>query len=101
MFVAAFTVALIGWLIFSTHYTFGQTALIVRSGPLRSEIPYGRITRVEHSRSFLAAPAMSMQRLMIHYGVADFAIISPSDIPAFLHALRERAPSAELPSVKS
>ena len=95
--VAAVIVVLLGWLLLSTHYTFEENALVIRSGPLRSAVPYARITRVEHSRSFLAAPAMSLRRIMIHFGVADFAIISPADRPGFLRALGERAPSAALP----
>jgi len=95
--VAAVSLAFLGWLLLSTHYTFEDAALVIRSGPLRSEVPYARITRVEHSRSFLAAPAMSLHRLMIHFGVADFALVSPADLPGFLHALRERSPHATLP----
>lgn len=95
--VAAVSLALLVWLLLTTHYTFEDNALVIRSGPLRSEVPYARITRVAHSRSVLAAPAMSLRRLMIHFGVGDFAIISPADLPAFLHALRERVPGATLP----
>ncbi len=95
--VAASTFAILAWLVRSTHYTFEEHALVIRSGPLRSEVPYARITRVEHSRSLVAAPALSLHRLMIHFGVADFALVSPDDIPAFLAALALRAPSASLP----
>lgn len=95
--VAAVCLGLLGWLVLSTHYTFEDIALVIRSGPLRSEVPYARISRVEHSRSFLAAPAMSLHRLMIHFGVADIALISPADVPGFLRALGERAPHAMLP----
>lgn len=94
---AALTVALLAWLVVSTHYTFEDHALVIRSGPVRSEVPYARITRVEHSRSFIAAPAMSLHRLMIHFGVADFAIVSPDDTDAFLSALALRAPAVSLP----
>lgn len=95
--VAAVSFALLTWLLLSTHYTFEENALVIRSGPLRSEVPYARITRVEHSRSVMAAPAMSFHRLMIHFGVADFALVSPDDVDAFLLALQERAPGATLP----
>ncbi|MBK6486197.1 MAG: PH domain-containing protein [Gemmatimonadetes bacterium] len=86
---AVIVVMLLGWLLLSTHYTSEENALVIRSGPLRSAVPYARITRVEHSRSFLAAPAMSLRRLMIHFGVADFAHHSPADRPGFLRALGE------------
>lgn len=95
--VAAASLGFLGWLLLSTHYTFEDDALVIRSGPLRSAVPYARITRVEHSRSVLAAPAMSLHRLMIHFGVADFAVVSPADRGGFLHALRDRAPHATLP----
>ncbi|MBK6486774.1 MAG: PH domain-containing protein [Gemmatimonadetes bacterium] len=95
--VAAVSLALLGWLLLSTHYTFEDNALVIRSGPLRTAVSYARITRVEHSRSFLAAPAMSLRRLKLHHGVADFAIISPADRRGFLRALGERAPRAALP----
>lgn len=95
--VAATTFVFLAWLVVSTHYTFEETSLVIRSGPMRSDVPYARITRVEHSRSFMAAPALSLHRLMIHFGVADFALVSPDDIPAFLHALAVHAPAASLP----
>ncbi len=91
------SVLILGWLRFSTHYTFEERVLVVRSGPMRARIPYARITRVEHSRSILAAPAWSLYRLMITYGVADFAIVSPDPVESFLGELRERAPAASFP----
>jgi hypothetical protein len=97
--VAGAFIGLLVWLGVGTHYTFASDGLVIRSGPLRATIPYDRITRVEHSRSVLAAPALSLRRLMIHYNRADFALVSPADEVGFLAALAERVPGVGLPGV--
>lgn len=57
-----------GWLLASTHYTLGDTALSVRSGPFRWEVPIKAIRDITPTSSPLSSPALSLDRLRIDYG---------------------------------
>jgi PH (Pleckstrin Homology) domain-containing protein len=89
---------LIVWLPWSiwrnTSYTFTATTLIVKSGPFRWTVPLEQIREVVPSRSLLAAPALSRDRLWVRTGsFATSMLLSPADKPAFLAALRDREPA--------
>lgn len=55
--VAASIPVLYGLAVFPTNYTIGPDALTVRSGVIRTSIPYQEIRQVRGSRSWLSAPA--------------------------------------------
>lgn len=100
LLVSGATVGLIVWLAATTRYVLEPEHLALKTGPFASRVPYARLTRVERSRSPLSAPAWSLRRLMLHYGVADFALVSPADEAGFLHELAARAPQATLPDIR-
>lgn len=77
-----------------THYTIGDSELVVRSGVLRYRIPLEGIVRVYPTRNPLAAPAWSLNRLGVVYTgrrARSFALISPERRGEFLDLLAERA----------
>ena len=87
MIVAALAiVALIGSMLVGTHYTVSGNILRVACGPFRWKVPIDAIQSVEATRSPLSSPALSLDRLLIHYGNRRI-MVSPSDKAGFLKAI--------------
>lgn len=85
-------------LLFPLYYELGETHLLVRCGIQRWEIPYERIENVEPSRSWLSAPAFSLDRLRIDYRLTSYrqsVLISPEPRDEFIAALTERIQAAK------
>jgi hypothetical protein len=89
------------WIFTSTYYLVSDAELLVRSGPVRRQIPLRTIKSVRPSRNLLSSPALSLDRLEIAYGNSR-VLISPKDKDGFLRALAERGvvagPNADDPS---
>jgi membrane protein YdbS with pleckstrin-like domain len=87
MIVAALAiVVLIGSMLVGTHYTVSGNTLRVACGPFRWKVPIDAIQSVEATRSPLSSPALSLDRLLIHYGNRRI-MVSPSDKAGFLKAI--------------
>lgn len=76
------------WIIFGTSYRIEGGTLRIRSGPIRWNIPVNSITAVGPSRSWLAGPALSLDRLEISHGAGARIMVSPEDQAGFIAALR-------------
>jgi len=94
--VAASVLVVYALAVFPTNYELAPDALKIRSGFIRTSIPYQEICRVQASRSWLSAPALSLDRLEIAYGDARATLISPRDRTAFLQDLSVHAPGLRL-----
>jgi hypothetical protein len=87
MIVAALAiVALLGSMLVGTHYTVDGDTLRVACGPFRWKVPIDSIESVEATRNPLSSPALSLDRLRIHYGKRRI-MISPADKSGFLKAI--------------
>ena len=75
------------------RYILDRSELIIQSGFLRYHIPYDRIRSVRPSRTLLAAPAWSLDRLLIdHIGSGmGVSVGSPAERDQFLDHLADRA----------
>lgn len=82
--------ALVAQFTWPCTYTLGASALEVRAGRLRQQIPYGDITAIAPSGSLWSAPALSLRRVRIDYG-GRFVLVSPVDREAFIASLQARA----------
>lgn len=79
--------------LFRTEYAITEEAVIVKSGFFTTRIPLMSILEVVPTRSLLYGPALSMDRLAIHYDTKLFRTVcrvSPSDKLAFVQELRTR-----------
>jgi hypothetical protein len=88
-------IALIAAISVPTEYALTGTALVIRSGVLRSTIPFDAIQRVYRTHNPLSAPAWSLDRIAIDYRSGRsrrLALISPNRQALFLQALQERVP---------
>ena len=79
--------ALIGWLVLSTQYVVDKEMLRIVAGPFRWKIRLDEITCVEETRNPLSSPALSLDRLKVHYGNGKRNMISPADKTGFLKAI--------------
>lgn len=84
--------ALFASVLLGTSYTVDRDVLVIRSGPLRWKISVDSITAVEATRSPLSSPALSLDRLRIHYGKRRQIMISPADKAGFLSAIGRAPP---------
>lgn len=89
LFILPVGVVLPLWIIISTKYTLTQDELSVRSGPFKWVIPRKDISSITETRSPLATPALSLDRLLICYGNGKKLMVSPEDKEGFLKALEE------------
>lgn len=86
--IAAFTLGLMAWVFFGTHYTLSRETLDIRSGPFRWQVPIANIKDVRPVRSLLSAPALSTDRIeIVHGSYHESAQISPHDRERFLAEL--------------
>jgi hypothetical protein len=79
--------ALIGWLVLSTHYVVEKDMLRIVAGPFRWKVRLEEIHTVEATRNPLSSPALSLDRLKIHYGKGRRIMVSPADKAGFLKAI--------------
>ncbi len=84
------------WLLLATDYTLTEDDLIIRSGPFKWTVHLADIEDIKSTRNPLSSPALSLDRLDIHYqqnGRRKRIMISPPSKPEFLQAIAKRAPS--------
>ena len=97
--------AIVGWLVvvgvaalyvlvvWPIAYELHPTELVVRFGRMRMRIAYGDIRGVKPSRSLVAGPSHSTDRLAIDRGARGLPVlVSPTDRDRFLADLAARAP---------
>lgn len=78
---------LIAWLVLGTHYSVDRDTLRIIAGPFRWKVRLDDIRDVEATRNPLSSPALSLDRLMIHYGNGRRIMVSPADKAGFLKAI--------------
>ncbi|MEA5446344.1 PH domain-containing protein [Gammaproteobacteria bacterium AB-CW1] len=77
------------WLLAGTYYVLGPGRLIVRSGPVKWQVPVAEIRSIIPTKNPLSSPALSLDRLKINYGVGKYVMISPREKEAFIQQLSE------------
>lgn len=75
---------------FYTYYKVNDHQLLVKSGLFSWKIPLSEIESIEPTHSFLSAPALSLDRLAIHYGDGNRVVVSPKDKQGFIKAIGQR-----------
>ncbi|GDY34438.1 PH domain-containing protein [Acidovorax sp. NB1] len=94
--VVLVTLVLPIWLLLDTNYTVTGEELRIRSGPFRWSIALSEVRAVSPSRSWLSSPALSLDRILVQYGVARSVLVSPREKQRFVDCLRERCPAAHI-----
>jgi len=83
------------WIMSTTEYRITAEKLLVRSGPVRVDVPLKSVTGLRASHSVLSAPALSLDRIEVSYG-SKRVVISPRDRAGFIAAITERVPGVRL-----
>ena len=96
--VVAGVMSFISYLYVETKYIITlDDQLHIRCGFLINEtVSIPQITRVAATRTWLSAPAFSLDRLEIFTGENAVAVISPADKSKFVHALLLRNPAIQV-----
>ncbi len=89
--------ALTAWIWFGTRYIIKENKLRVYAGfiPYPS-VAFEKIIKVKPTKSFIAAPACSLDRILVQYGSSDYIIISPKNKEAFITGLLQKNPNIEV-----
>jgi hypothetical protein len=74
-------------------YTITEDTIIVRRGPIRSQLPLNRLRELRGTREAMAAPALSLNRIEIRTDKGLWLMVSPSDRLGFIPAIQDRVPS--------
>ena len=85
--VGVLTITLFLWMWFGTSYKIEEELLKIKSGPFRSTMNIEDIKRLKATKTLLAGPALSIDRIEILYNKYDLAIISPKNKTEFIRAL--------------
>ncbi|RFZ94720.1 hypothetical protein D0C36_04050 [Mucilaginibacter conchicola] len=84
-------------MLLNTKYTISNNNLNVRCGfMININVDIAAITKIEHTRSPLSAPALSLDRLEIFYNKFDSVMISPQDSDNFIAELKNINPVIEV-----
>lgn len=84
------------WSLRATDYRIDGDELRIRSGFLSWRVPIHSIQSIQPTRDMSSAPALSLDRLAIHYwigGERKTILVSPLDKRGFIDALRAVNPS--------
>lgn len=81
-------IAFVVHMMMTTDYTIDGDRLLVRSGfVVRLCIEIESINKITETRSFISSPALSLDRLEIHYNKYDSILISPRQKQTFINEL--------------
>ncbi len=78
------------WILVSTRYAMSDDTLYVRCGPMSWQIPIASISEIEKTSSPLSSPALSLDRLRVHYDGGRRIMISPEPREPFVRQLEFR-----------
>ncbi len=87
IFSAILSIGLMLWLLNTTDYSVTNDALLIRCGPIKWHIKRSEIQEIKPGFSLLSSPALSMDRLVIHFGEGRTIMVSPEDKQGFISAL--------------
>ena len=88
--------ALLLWLWFGTSYKIDDENLIVKNGPFKSTIDIKSIKKLRATKTLLAGPALSIDRIEIQYKRYDFVIVSPKEKNKFIESLLSKNKSIKV-----
>ncbi len=87
------------WVLCATYYTFGDSALILRCGPLREEYDYSELKTALRTRGYGFVMALAFDRLELNAGLnpeRGRIVLSPEREDAFLEELARRCPGLQI-----
>lgn len=90
LFVMIIAIAFISSFYLNTSYQLTSDGqLIITCGFFRSAIAVASIRKIRYIKNILSSPALSIDRLEIHYNKFDSILISPKDRSDFIERIRK------------
>lgn len=89
-------VALEAFLYTGTSYTIASEKLTVKSFLVKEEINIGDISSIVHTRTWLSAPALSLNRIELRYKRSRSIVISPRSEEQFIARLKHVNPAIDV-----
>lgn len=93
------------WTSFSIQYIFHEDHLLIKGGPFRSRIPFGKITKVSPTTATFTGHSMASARDALEiFNQTTFMgsiKISPEDKIGFLDELVKRCPNMQIESLSN
>lgn len=89
------------WFWFGTNYRITEGTLIIHNGPFRYRITVNEIHRIRKTKSILATPALSVDRLAVEYGKYMDVQISPQNEEEFVELLVRLNPDIQVDAGES
>lgn len=96
VFIIVLIVGPLMWMWFGTGYKIEDGLIKTRCGPFRSTVNIKEIKKLGTTRNPLSAPALSLDRMEIKYGVYRLAIVSPKDKAEFIRVLLLENPDIQI-----
>lgn len=90
------TIGFLLWLWFGTGYQMIDGELRVRSGPFKKKVQVCDIKQIRKLKNILSAPALSIDRLELHYSKYDVIYISPKNEAECINVLLKENPRIKL-----
>jgi|SRR5690625_432257 len=84
------------WLWFRTGYKITAGYIKIKSGPLKYTVKIDDIRKLKLTKSFLAAPALSMDRIEIHYNKYNTVMVSAENKEDFIKQISTKNPTISI-----
>ncbi|WP_139343293.1 PH domain-containing protein [Virgibacillus siamensis] len=84
------------WIWFGTGYRIENHVIKIKNGPFRSEIAIQDINSIGKTKSLMATPALSVERLTLRYGKYSEMLLSPKNEKEFVELLLAKNPQIKL-----
>lgn len=97
--VLVLSLIVISWLIwvwFSLGYSIENNTLIIKAGPFKQKVDIQKIKKISKGKSVVTSAALSIDRMLIHYGSYKYASISPKKELEFIKILLSKNPQIEI-----
>ena len=88
------------WIWFGTNYRIKEETIKIKNGPFKWSVKIQDIEKISKRRSLLATPALSVDRLVLHYGKYGEMSISPKAESEFIELLLTKNPLIKISEKK-
>lgn len=95
-FFGLITIGFLLWIWFGTGYLIEDEKIKIKNGPFKWKVKIQDINSISKKKSLLATPALSVERLVLHYGKYGKMLLSPKNEKEFFELLLAKNPQIKL-----
>ncbi|WP_405097096.1 PH domain-containing protein [Oceanobacillus sp. FSL H7-0719] len=94
--IGVITIGFLIWVWFGTGYRIENEVIKIQNGPFKWKVSIQDINSISKRKSILATPALSVERLVLHYGRYGEMQLSPKAKSEFIELLLTKNPQIKL-----